>query len=302
MPAFRPYVSCRGVGCNSWLFADRVHKFEKCTHCGESWHHSAKEAGWLVKGHDKSRKRVQWADWNFERRGHVWPRSRTYKQALLCNPPGLPKAFAKKEAEKHDFVQWIWASLDEGAKQAAKEKGYNFDPAPMPPKTVDLELLKTHLDRLPDEVKEHAQGIVEPTKTPAEQGRECSRAFKDASGNLRSLAERKIQLQGRIDNVKESLRTLLLEMQTLTEEIKSAESEAQRSQEALAKQMLHDTQAPHDGVSGLLAQLGIDLTDEQKDKLAELACQPRKRSRLQACDSSDGFMDWQADDVAPLFG
>ena len=42
-------------------------------------------------------------------------------------------------------------------------------------------------------------------------------------------------------------------MQTLTEDIKSAEDEAQRNQEALAKQMLHDTQAPHDGVSGLLA-------------------------------------------------
>ena len=80
---------------------------------------------------------------------------------LQTNPFMKPIWLTKSICEERS-----WASLDEGAKQATRKKGYNFDLAPLPPKIVDLEFLKTHLDNFPKKSKNMSKALLSPLKHP----------------------------------------------------------------------------------------------------------------------------------------
>ena len=74
-------------------------------------------------------------------------------------------------------------------------------------------------------VESTAQTPQEPV-SKAEQGWSASRAFKESSGTLRGLAERKIQIQSEIEHTKEILKSQVADLQKLQGEIHEAEQAA----------------------------------------------------------------------------
>lgn len=187
----------------------------------------------------------------------------------------------------------VWDHVPESAKHKLTEAGFKAKAASeQTQETGDImSLLKQHVESLPDPIKLALQE-PEPTKTQA--GFEASHTFKQATGKLRDLGHRKLQLQSKIDVAKESLRDMLTELQALQAQIDQTQQEVNRITKEYEAKVLAQAEGNEvhakavcekSELSTLLAHIGVTLTEEQQAKLKEMTdSQDNKRRKVEKPD------------------
>ena len=189
------------TGCSkSWVFQDRIDrgKVHQCLECGKPWQQS----------------------WNGD---YAW-RNSARKTQKVQPPPGLGK---QKKGQKPTYLEVIkkcWEGLPEAAKDVFKSMGVDGEKEP-----DILEMLKPHLDTLPEEVK---KVVAEAAPKPEETTEiTFTKQLKQAVGQIRDLSSKKQTLQIKADQAKSIYKTMLEELKQVTEMIEKA----QKDMEALSK-------------------------------------------------------------------
>ena len=265
----RNYLVCKGCG-QSWLWEDRLVQkpHMACNVCGHQW-----------KQHplpDLRKRRVEWASWNFNKKGEQWPK-RSYKEVLVTPPPGLhggkgpkkPKGRVKGIEKK---LQEHWTSIPEALKTQLEAMGIQAA-APAPPPDLPT-LIKEHLQSLPAELKEAVEKIVEPPKseTPLNQ------KVKVAVGTLKQLSEKKAAIQIRADQVKQQYTQLLQDLKEIQSKIETAQKELQdathlynqqleKDKEKVADESMQD-EITAENLLTVMASLGMQVSAEQAKEFA----------------------------------
>ena len=158
----RQYVVCQGCQ-TSWIWQDRLIKqpSTQCRQCGDHWQTMH------LKDLKQTKRRTQWAAWNFTRSGAQWP-YKTYQEALLEPPPGLQGGQKQKRTKKvkpnalQKAIQEHWNDLPGALKSQCEALGIQSSSPPTPPDLPTL--IKEHLQSLPSDLKEAVEKLVEPSK------------------------------------------------------------------------------------------------------------------------------------------
>ena len=282
-PMQRPYLVCKSCG-RSWIWQDRLVRDHTltCRQCGTAWQ------GQGLQDLKASKKKTQWAQWNFSQNGHKWP-VRTYKQAFLEPPPGLAGGHRPKKAKVkfnalQKAVQEHWETLPAALKTQCEAIGLQALAPPSPP---DLStLIKEHLESLPSDLKQAVGKLVEPDKPEPT----LPTKLKQSVGQLKQLAEKKAALQHKADAVKAQYSALLAELKEMQAKIEGAQKELQDTTTLYNQQIEKEkteaaaeeeafTLAP-EKLMTILAKVGVQATAEQVTDFArqieETAAKRRK--------------------------
>ena len=265
----RSYLVCSCCG-QSWLWEDRLVQKPQmaCNICGQQWKKSSVP--------DLRTRKVEWASWNFEKRGAQWPK-RSYKEALVTPAPGLsggkgPKKNKVKVRGIEKKLQEHWSSIPDTLKTQLEAMGVQAA-APAPPPDLPT-LIKEHLQSLPAELKEAVEKIVEPQKveTPLNQ------KVKQAAGTLKQLSEKKAAIQIRADQVKQQYTQLLQDLKEIQVKIETAQKELQEATNLYSQQLEKDKEkevddAAQDEITAenlltVMASLGMQVSAEQAKEFA----------------------------------
>ena len=216
-------------------------------------------------------------------------RPRRDRTVLLEKPPGLGRRPRSSGVEK--ALQKEWTSLSKEVQDALKAVG--IDCAPEPELQPLEEILKTHIEALPKEVKDAVETLIAPAK---QEPKDVTTQLKTTVGELRQLPNKKAGLQKRVDNAKEQYKTLLDELKVVQEMIDKEQQQLTAQSAAYAKLLKEETkeeEAPeslvdadvNDHVMKAMAQVGILFTDSQKTELerqlAENMLKRRKKGDTQ---------------------
>ena len=288
----RQYFVCK---CGAWTWASKVQQGQ--THCQQC--------------------------------GKKWPAPAPAKQQPR-NPQKPPKASSpapqrsteqrdKREEERRlkRAVTTIWDQIPEEARSHLTQAGWRGPPRAKEAndQATDplLSLLVQRKDELPEDVR---AAVVEATSAPeptaGEKALQSNKDLSKASSRLRVLVNKKIKLLESIEEAKESLRLQLQELQETTEKIHDAETAVEKAKLELTKAVepppgvkdVPDTPEPMD-VEELVTALGLTLTDEQQERLAEYRARAKKRQRPLAVETPPGLPSFQlglgeAPPTAPL--
>ena len=235
----------------------------------------------------QTRRKVQWATWNYKGNGERWPQP-SFKEALLQPPPGLGKKLKpfktpKKVREVDEVLQKHWGTLSDEAKQAFTNMGLGVKKQEKEP---DLkEILMMHLSELPADIKAKVEGIVQP-KTPVTEQSEAAR-LKQSVGQLRDLTNKKQQVQAKVDSYKELYKATLNELQEIQMEIEKVQKTLKDSTDNYAK-LLEDVKIetePQDTLLGLpsfmelMGKAGVAFSQEQKEQMEKMMEESNHKKR-----------------------
>lgn len=125
-----------------------------------------------------------------------------------------------------------WGTMPVEVQAALKGVGPDFTPEP---EYQPLEeVLKAHLDALPQELKEVVEGLIKPAQTATV---DVTGQLKATVGELRQLSTKKQSLQRRVDQAKEQYESLLDELKGVQEAIDKEHKQLGDQSEACAKQL-----------------------------------------------------------------
>ncbi|CAE6969603.1 unnamed protein product [Symbiodinium sp. CCMP2592] len=218
-----------------------------------------------------------------------------YQQAQERVGLGLDRIDKKERREEERrlkrAVTTIWDQIPEDARARLTQAGWKG-----PPKQKDavesqtdplLSLLVQRQDDLPEDIRTAlVEATTGPEPSPGEKAMQSNKNLTKASSRLRVLIHKKIKLLESIEEAKESLRLQLQELQETTEKIHEAENAVEKAKLELTKavgtptgvQDVPVTPEPMD-VDELVTILGLTLSDEQQEKLAEYRAKTHKRQR-----------------------
>ena len=266
------YMVC---GCQrDWIWEDKARKHPKwsCRGCGKPWLVEPKPE--FQERSLKKRRTTEWATWNHQRKGQQWPKS--YKQALLDTPPGLPGK-VKKDKTYRDMevmAQKHWEHLPEEFRSTLQSMGLGKREDTKPPELADI--LKEHIDLLPDTIKAQVEKIVKPTVeiTPKTEALK----LKATAGHLRDLTHKKAQIQTKVDTLKDQYKQALQELQDIQLEVERIQKELKDTTEQYAKLMEDVAQeTPEESIVTteqmfqVIQKAGISFTEEQKIQMQKMA-------------------------------
>ena len=191
---------------------------------------------------------------------------------------------AKVQQEATELLSTSWTTLPQETQTKLQALGIG----PTKPEEPELkDLLKTHLDALPQQVQEV---VFKLTKVEPITEREIAARLKGQVTGLKNMSIRKTQLQAKIDAVKSQYTSLLNDMQ----ELQSKLSEGQKSLHQLSEDYMkavNQTPTPAEltepageteqipmAVKSFVHSLGISLTEEQKAQLRGLLKRPSQDS------------------------
>ena len=210
---------------------------------------------------------------------------------LVDRPPGLGQR--TKGSTVENALKKGWGSLSKDVQEALKVVGIDYTPEPeLQPLEV---ILQAHLDALPKEVKVAVEGLLKPAVAPVD----VTGQLKATVGELRQLAHKKQALQKKVDQAKDSYKTLLDELKFVQEAIDREHKQLGTQSEAYAKQ-LKDEAGPEtnaaehvldpdttEHVLKAIGQAGILFnSDQQKElerNLAETLAKRRKTAEGEMC-------------------
>ena len=128
---------------------------------------------------------------------------------------------------------------------------------------------------MPEDVKEQIERVLQPKEEITEKGE--TQKLKTAVGHLRDLTNRKLQIQSKVDNLKEQYRVALQELQDIQSEIDTTQKDLKTATEQYAKLVEvkdehgpTETQVGVDTMLELLQKVGMNYTDAQKEDLQKL--------------------------------
>ena len=207
----RHYQVC--TGCKtSWIWADRL--LQKpglvCNQCGKKWHQHQVP--------DLRPRRVEWASWNFPKKGQQWPK-KTYREALISPPPGLQGGRPNRQPKIEGIekkLQEHWTNIPDILKKQLEEMGIKAAEPAAPPDLPTL--IKDHLESLPTVLKEEVEKIIQPTKMEPP----LNQKLKQAVGTLKQLSEKKAAIQTKADAIKQQYTQLLNELKETQSKIEAA--------------------------------------------------------------------------------
>ncbi|CAE7033136.1 unnamed protein product [Symbiodinium sp. CCMP2592] len=234
------YFVCK---CGAWTSCSKVQQGQThCQQCGKKWPAPPAPA----------------------RQQPTSPQKHPKSPSSSPSPQRDPDRKERREEERRlkRAVTTIWDQIPEEARSRLVQAGWKG-----PPKQKDavesqtdplLSLLVQRQDELPEDLTR-------------------------ASSRLRVLIHKKIKLLESIEEAKESLRLQLQELQETTEKIHEAENAVEKAKLELTKavgtpagvQDVPVTPEPMD-VDELVTILGLTLSDEQQEKLAEYRAKPQK--------------------------
>ena len=276
----RQYFVCK---CGAWTWASKVQQGQ--THCQQC--------------------------------GKKWPAPAPAKQQPRNpqKPPTASSPAPQRSTEQRDkreeerrlkrAVTTIWDQIPEEARSRLTQAGWRG-----PPRVKDandqatdplLSLLVQRKDELPEDVR---AAVVEATSAPeptaGEKALQSNKDLSKASSRLRVLVNKKIKLLESIEEAKESLRLQLQELQETTEKIHEAETAVEKAKLELTKAVepppgvkdVPDTPEPMD-VEELVTALGLTLSDEQQERLAEYRARAKKRQRPPTVETPPGLPSFQ---------
>ena len=268
----RPYVVCSHCH-SSWVFEDRIHKGKvtQCHQCGQAWK--------ATREPQKS-----WQKW--------------HSKHQITPPPGLGKKGRGRKAglgESWQVVQKVWGNLPDRCKDEFRAMGWDFDDKVEEPSMYDI--LKPHLDLLPDAARKSVEQMAGVPSEPTET--DITKKLKNAVGQIREASAKKVTLQQKADQAKAQYKSLLEELKQITLTIEKAQQELTEvsknygsllastqpdeigTPKAAEKVTTHMEVDPMTGYVDMLAEVGVTLSDEQKTQFeAKLAEQQKKKRRL----------------------
>ena len=252
----RQYFVCK---CGAWTWASKVQQGQThCQQCGKKWPAPA-PAKQQPRNPQKPPKAPSPAPQRNTKQRDKREEERRLKRAVTTIWDQIPE-----EARSH-LTQAGWR----GPPRAKEANDQATDPL--------LSLLAQRKDELPEDVR---AAVVEATSTPeptaGEKALQSNKDLSKASSRLRVLVNKKIKLLESIEEAKESLCLQLQELQETTEKIHDAETAVEKAKLELTKAVepppgvkdVPDTPEPMD-VEELVTALGLTLSDEQQERLAE---------------------------------
>ena len=120
-----------------------------------------------------------------------------------------------------NIIEKNWEHLPSSCKDAFKAVGVDFDGTEDAPTLI--EVLKPHLEKLPDDVKRLVEKEAGVPETPSDL--DLTKKLKVAVGLIRDQSAKKEVLQQRADQAKTSYKALLEELKGITESIEKAQQE-----------------------------------------------------------------------------
>lgn len=146
------------------------------------------------------------------------------------------------------------------------------------------DLLQLHWDALPEALREAVEPSLEPVEVDKKDDPQAITArYKAQSAKLRTLGQRKLQLEAREEKLQQQLQEVQQEVRKVQEEVGTAQKEMEEISSIFAVKVLKPNlmepevpppadvaQSPLVRFQALLAELGDKLTDEQRDELQML--------------------------------
>ena len=196
---------------------------------------------------------MEWAIWNFPKKGQQWPK-KTYREALISPPPGLQGGRPNKQPKTKGIekkLQEHWTNIPNTLKKQLEEMGIKGAEPAAPPDLPTL--IKDHLESLPTVLKEEVEKIIQPTKMEPP----LNQKLKQAVGTLKQLSEKKAAIQSKADAIKHQYTQLLTELKETQSKIETAQKE------------LQETTNLYDHLLTVMANIGLSATPDQVKELAQ---------------------------------
>ena len=273
----RHYQVCKGCH-SSWIWADRVVQKPGlcCNQCGRKWQQPQVP--------DLRQRRVEWASWNFQKKGQQWPK-KSYKETLIDPPPGLQGGKPNRPPKMKGIekkLQEHWTNIPDVLKKQLEEMGIKgAQPAPPP----DLPtLIKDHLESLPTVLKEEVEKIIQPTKMEPP----LNQKLKQAVGTLKQLSEKKAAIQTKADAIKQQYTQLLNELKETQSKIEAAQKDLQETTNLYNQQLEQEKQVAEEplpeelaaeNLLTVMANIGLSATPDQVKELAQKLSENVMKSR-----------------------
>ena len=149
----------------------------------------------------------------------------------LESPPGLskvrPMKISKVQQEATDLLSAAWTTLTEETQTKLQAIGTG----PTKPETELKDVLKSHMEALPQPVQELVTKLTTPE--PCTE-REIAAKLKGRVTELKNFSMKKTQLQGKIDQVKSQYAALLTDTQHLQTKL----TEGQQALKSLSEEYM----------------------------------------------------------------
>ena len=149
----RAYTPCSKQSCTNWIWQDKMYPGARCRKCSNMWPTTSTSTG-KGKGFGKPNNRTT--------RGHQG----------LDPPPGLgkvrPLKISKVQQEATELSSTTWTSFTEDIQSKLQAIGIG----PSKPEAPELkDVLKTHMEALPQQVQELVTKLTTPEPNHALKGR-----------------------------------------------------------------------------------------------------------------------------------